>query len=256
MALGAAVVVLVHVLTHFVNDAEDVETDERTERPTALTGGSRAIQRGLVIPGELRRASAGIAAVVLTIGAYEAAAGDPAGAALHLGILGLGYSYSGRPLALGRRGLGEVTAAAVMGVLVPLAGAHAAGGIPAPLWGAAALLFALTVFARLCTSWPDVEADRQTGKLTLLVVLGPRWHGAAFACAGAAVAGVGLAAAPSLPASGWQAAAALGAATVAAGIAWAVRTGRAERRPVWVPLAGLGAYGASLGVLLVAYLGG
>ncbi|MCK6530325.1 hypothetical protein L6R50_23140 [Myxococcota bacterium] len=57
------------------------------------------------------------------------------------------------------------------------------------------------------------------------------------------------------PAPGWQGAA-LGAAAVAAWIAWAVHTGRAERRPVWVPLAGLGAYGASLGVLLVAYLGG
>ena len=239
IAVGTLVVVLVHVVTHYVNDAEDVVTDDRTASPTAFTGGSRAIQRGLVTPAVLLRAGAVLSAVVGGVVAWEIAEGDGTAAALHLAILVLGYAYSGRPFALGRRGLGEVTTATVMGVLVPLAGAHAAGGtVPVAIL---ALLFVMTLFARLCTAWPDVDADRDTGKRTLPVLLGPAHVAIGFAVTALVVAGVGvfagaLAAAPVTLAAAW--------------IAWMIHTGRAARRPVLVPMAGVAAYGAGLFVLL------
>jgi 1,4-dihydroxy-2-naphthoate octaprenyltransferase len=249
LALGTIVVVLVHVITHYVNDAEDVETDERSD-PTAFTGGSRAIQRGLVTPGRLLRVSAALGVATAAIAAFELARGDRVAAALYLAILFFGYAYSGRPFMLGRRGLSEVDAALVMGVLVPLAGAHAAGGINRATWAAAGVLFVETVFARLCTAFPDLDADRETGKRTIPAIVGARGSVWVFAAVGLLVAGVGLALAPLLPSPAWQRARALGVALAALGGAWAIGSGLAKRRPLVMPLTGVVAYGFSQVVLL------
>lgn len=253
---GAAVVVFVHTVTHWVNDADDAETDALTASPTMFTGGSRAIQRGLVTPERLLRGARALSVAVLGIALLEVAVGDPIAAALHLAILGFGYAYSGAPFVLGRRGLGEADTALVMGVLVPLAGAHAGGGVSPVVWAVSALLFAETVVARLGTAWPDWEADRATNKRTLPVLLGRRRCAVAFAGAAALVALAGLLAAPSLPWPGWQRANAIAFASVAAIMAWLVGSGRAERRPIVLPLLGAGAWGASvLGLLVACSLG-
>jgi 1,4-dihydroxy-2-naphthoate octaprenyltransferase len=254
LAAGLVIVVLAHLITHFVNDAEDVATDDRTTAATAFTGGSRAIQRGLVTARGLRRAAAALALAAGAVVIFEAASGDVTAAAIHLAIVVLGYSYSGRPLTFGRRGLGEVVTATVMGVLMPLAGAHAGGG-PSPAFaGLAALLFAETVFARLCTAHPDVDADRATGKWTLPALLGTRRSALAFGVVAVAIAATGLGAAPLLPSPQWQRLRALGVACVAAGVAAWVASGRAQRWPVLVPAAGLLACGTSVLVLLATYV--
>lgn len=250
LVLGTVVVVLVHVITHYVNDAEDVATDEISD-PTAFTGGSRAIQRGLVTPARLLRVSAGLAVATAAIAAFELARGDRVAAALYLAILLFGYAYSGRPFMLGRRGLSEVDAALVMGVLVPLAGAHAAGGINRATWAVAGVLFFETVFARLCTAFPDLDADRDTGKRTIPAVVGARGSVWVFAAVGLLIAGVGLALAPLLPSPAWQRARALAVALAALGGAWAIASGWAKRRPLVMPLLGVTAYGFSQAVLLV-----
>jgi 1,4-dihydroxy-2-naphthoate octaprenyltransferase len=249
LALGTIVVVLVHVITHYVNDAEDVETDELSD-PTAFTGGSRAIQRGLVTPARLLRVSAGLAVVTAAIAAFELARGDRGAAALYLAILCFGYAYSGRPFMLGRRGLSEVDAALVMGVLVPLAGAHAAGGINRATWAAAGVLFVETVFARLCTAFPDLDADRDTGKRTIPAIVGARGSVWVFAAIAVLIGGVGLALAPLLPAPTWQRARAVGVALAALAGAGAIASGLARRRPSVMPLLGVTAYGFSQAVLL------
>jgi 1,4-dihydroxy-2-naphthoate octaprenyltransferase len=254
IAIGALVVVLAHLVTHFVNDAEDVETDERTTAPTALTGGSRAIQRGLVTPARLMRVSAGLAVAVVALVVLEAGLGDPRAAAIHLAILVLGYGYSGRPFTLGRRGLGEVATATVMGVLVPLSGAHAAGGVTRAAGAAAALLFAVTFFARCGTAYPDLDPDRETGKLTIPVLLGRRGSALLFVAIAVAVAAIGLAVAPLLPAPGWQRINALLVAAAAAGAAWLIRTGRADRAPTVVPALGIGANAVTLAGFFAAWV--
>jgi 1,4-dihydroxy-2-naphthoate octaprenyltransferase len=252
--LGAIVVVLVHVITHWVNDAEDVETDDRTSSPTPLTGGSRAIQRGLVTPAALLRASLVLSIAVVAIAAFELVIGDSIAAALHLAILVLGYSYSGRPFAFGRRGLGEIVTATVMGALVPIAGAHAAGAISAPVTAAATLLFVETIFARLCTAWPDLEADRATGKRTIPVLLGARRSALGFLGAGVATIAVAFHVAPMLPAPGWQRAGAVVVALLAFAVASVVASGRAPKRPIVVPILGVLAYGVGMSVLFAGSL--
>jgi 1,4-dihydroxy-2-naphthoate polyprenyltransferase len=250
LLLGGAVVTLVHLLTHFVNDAEDVDTDAQTLEPTALTGGSRAIQRGLITPAQLLRASAVLAVGVLGLVLAAALQGDFLGAALYLGMLVLGYAYSGRPFALGTRGLGELTAATVMGLLVPLAGAHAAGGITSEAWSVVPLLVLMTVFARLCTAYPDIAADRATRKWTVPALLGPRASAVAFGAVAVAIAVAGaLGSAP----GGMLAAIAAGAAALV--VAALVATGKVHRAPVVAPVLGTLGYGSGLLILAAAALG-
>lgn len=246
--LGAAVVVFVHVLTHFVNDAEDVATDERTVSPTFLSGGSRAVQRGLVTPALLRRGAIVLAVLVVGLGVVAVAMGDGAAAALFAAMLLLGYSYSGPPLRLGTRGLGEVTAAAVMGVLVPLTGAHAARGATPALWAVLPLLFVATVFARLCTAFPDIDADRETHKWTVPALLGPRRSAIAFFAAAVAAGLAGLVGPTVAGADGQRASAAIMALT--AGVVAALVAAGVLRKKVVVPMVGLAAYALVLAILV------
>lgn len=249
LGAGALVVLLVHTVTHYVNDAEDVATDQLSEA-TAFTGGSQAIQRGLVTPALLLRASAVLALGVVLVAVVALARGDRVSAALYLAILAGGYAYSGRPFMLGRRVLGELDTALVMGVLVTLAGAQAGGGISTRAWALAGVLFAETLLARLCTAYPDLDADRETSKWTIPAVLGARGSAMAFVAVAAAIAGAGIALGPMLPAPGWQTARALGAAAGALVCAALVVTGVARRKPVALPLVGIGVFGASQAVLL------
>lgn len=249
LAIGAVVVVLVHVITHYVNDAEDVATDERSS-PTALTGGSRAIQRGLTTPARLLQVSAALAVIVALIGAAEIAAGDRLAGALHLAILLFGYAYSGRPFTLGRRGMSELDSALVMGALVPLAGAQAAGGINRAVGAAAGVLFVETVLARLCTAYPDLEADRATGKRTIPAMVGPRGSVVVFVLMGLLIAAVGWALAPLLPMPGWQRARALSVGGGALAGAAAMASGLAARRRVVMPVIGVLVYALTQAVLL------
>lgn len=249
IARGLLVVILVHVITHYVNDAEDVATDAQSD-PTAFTGGSRAIQRGLVTPARLLRASALLGAIVVAVAAVELAMGDRVAAGLHLAILLFGYAYSGRPFMLGRRGLSEIDAALVMGVLVPLAGAHAARGIDRATWAVAGVLFVETVLARLCTAYPDLDADRATGKLTIPALVGRRGSVAVFAAVGLIIVVVGIALAPMLPAPNVQRVRAVVAASAALACVYAMVSGLARRRPVVMPIIGVIGYAITQGTLL------
>jgi 1,4-dihydroxy-2-naphthoate octaprenyltransferase len=253
LVIGALVVFLVHVVTHYVNDAEDEATDDAAS-PTAFTGGSRAIQRGLVTPAQLLRAAALLSGLVVALVALELALGLTAAALVNLAILVLGYGYSGRPFTFGRRGLGEIVTGLVMAVLAPLAGALAAGGPSPALQAAIPLLFAEMVLARLSTAYPDIDADRATRKWTIPALLGPRGSALAFLVAGAAVVVLGFAAAPLLPRPGLQRLAAVVAGVGAAFLALLAATGRAKSRPALVPLVGLGASGSVLAALLGALL--
>ncbi len=251
LALGTLVVVLVHVLTHWVNDAEDVVTDAESD-PTALTGGSRAIQRGLVTPRRLLIGSAWLAALVGATGLVDLARGDRLGAALHLAILLFGYAYSGRPFMLGRRGLSEVDAALVMGVLVPLAGAHAGGGITRTTGALVAVLFVETVFARLCTAFPDLAPDRATGKRTIPAMVGERGSVVAFVLVAVLVVAIGLGAASSLPSPALQRVRAVVVALAPLAAAIAIASGLSARRRIVTPLIGVVGYGTSQALLLAS----
>ena len=255
VGIGLAIVTLVHVLTHYINDAEDVATDDVTEEPTVFTGGSRAIQRGLVTPARLRRASAILALVTVGLIVVLAAVGNgPVAAGLFAATLFFAYSYSGPPLRLGRVGLGEVTAAGLMAVLVPVAGAATAGGFTRALWPLVALLFAQTFFARLCTAYPDIAADRATKKWTLTALVGERGSAIVFGVAAVANFLVGDAIATQQASANARFASGCVVALASMIIAILIATKRVQRKPVWVPVIGLGATGAALVIITLAYV--
>jgi 1,4-dihydroxy-2-naphthoate octaprenyltransferase len=133
------------------------------------------------VNGELPRSVALGAA--LSVGAFAPLAGilllarspEHLGAVLLLcGMQVLAWSYSGPPLWLHRRGLGEPTTALVVPVLTPLAGFLLQGGrfqeypllLTAPL---ALLQLVMLVTIEL----PDRAGDRSVGKLSWVVLLGP-----------------------------------------------------------------------------------
>ncbi|MFC7058044.1 prenyltransferase [Halovenus salina] len=157
---------------HYANEFADVETDAQTDR-TPFSGGSGALaETGLsrsvpLIAGLLSLGvGLGSALVLWTSGWLSTQAGR-----LLLVIVAAGWQYSVRPLKLAWRGLGEVTNAALGGLILPVYGAAVVGG-PLGTVALASLPFALVVLLNLfATQWPDRAADAAVGKRTLAV----RW---------------------------------------------------------------------------------
>ena len=195
VAVGAAVLVLVAVAVHYANEYADADTDALTE-PTPFSGGSGALaETGL--PASFLGTATAVASVVAALaGGTALFAGLLAfDAAALLGlILVTGLAYSLQPVALARRGVGEVINASLGGLLLPVYGVAvvAAPAVSAPL---AVVPFTLVVGCNLlATHWPDRKADATVGKDTLAVRWSPsriRHAYATLACL-AAVATAGL----------------------------------------------------------------
>ena len=157
---------------HYTNEYADHDTDALTER-TPFSGGSGALQatglpRRLMSTAAVAALTAGVglAGAALAVGLLPARA-----VAILVGSALVGVQYSVGPLALARRGLGELANAALGGVALPCYGAAVVGGLGRAVV-LAALPFALLVFVNLLeTGWPDRRADADVGKDTLAV----RW---------------------------------------------------------------------------------
>jgi len=175
---------------HYANEYADVETDALTDR-TRFSGGSGALQATDVPRSVVGRASV----VVLLVGGAAAGLTTVAGVlprrALYLlgGSAVLGVQYSLPPLAVARRGLGELLNAALGGLALPCYGAAVVGGLERTVV-LAVLPFALFVLVNMVeTQWPDRHADADVGKDTLAVRVQPRRLRVAYA--GVTVAGFG-----------------------------------------------------------------
>lgn len=174
--LGQLAVSSIQLMTHYANDYFDYEADQANGTPTRWSGGSRVL-----VNGELPRAVALTAALLVGVLAPLAAVALLALNPSHLSAVFLliamqllAWSYSGPPLRLHSRGLGEPTTALVVPLMTPLAGfVLQAGRFEAyPLLLAAPL--ALLQIAMLVTiEFPDHAGDRAVGKLSWVVVLGP-----------------------------------------------------------------------------------
>jgi 1,4-dihydroxy-2-naphthoate octaprenyltransferase len=90
-------------------------------------------------------------------------------------VLVLAWGYSAPPLRLCARGLGEITTAVVVAVLVPWLGfyvqAPAGGGGAQLAWSVVAPAL-LQMAMLLAIEFPDAAGDAATGKRTLVVRLG------------------------------------------------------------------------------------
>jgi len=170
---GLAALVPVTVAIHYANEYADAETDARTTR-TPFSGGSGALERTGLPRRFLGRATVGaLLASALAVGGLLTV-GDTTPVTVLTVILVVGLAYSLPPIALIRRGVGELVNAVLGGVLLPLYGVSVVAGVR-PAAALVTLPFALLVGCNLCaTHWPDREADATVGKRTLAVRLSPR----------------------------------------------------------------------------------
>jgi 1,4-dihydroxy-2-naphthoate octaprenyltransferase len=172
-AIAVAVVSLaiVSASVHITNELADYETDKLTVR-TAFSGGSGAASDYELTRTDVARI-AGVTAACAVGAVIVAAVVLPAVASVLLvvGLIG-GWWYSLGPWALSRHGLGEVANAVLGGIVLPLFGVAVAAGEVVPSDVVLFVPFALLAFVNLLeTQWPDRDADRQVGKLTLVTRL-------------------------------------------------------------------------------------
>ncbi|MEI6796288.1 MAG: prenyltransferase [Methanomassiliicoccales archaeon] len=173
-ALGMSIMVLAIAMGHYADEYSDVDTDSITRR-TRYSGGSGVLPSGILKPIAALRAAevCGIAALLLTILAIVSDLLSWTYLWMLLLGLVLGLAYSMRPIALERRGLGELTNAFLGGYLMVLSGyLPQAGELGIPQLLACFPIFLAVWINLIGVHWADREADAAVGKRTLVVIMG------------------------------------------------------------------------------------
>lgn len=169
--------VLMHAAANVLNDYHDAlngADEANTQGLFPFTGGARLIQNGCVTVKDTHDLAKALILFLIPSGLLLAV--KTGGGLIVLGVAGLllAWAYSAPPLALMKRGLGEVTVALTWGLVVMGADYVQRGQffvIPA----AVSVSFALLVGNILVINgFPDAVADAQVGKRTLVVRLQPR----------------------------------------------------------------------------------
>ena len=161
------------------NDAADHQIDRHNDNPTWFSGGSRVIPEGKLTARDVARGAVIATAVTLfAAGTWSLVTGLWEMLALTGAGFVLLWCYCLPPVQASRRAYGGVLQGLGVGVVLPLLGLAAQGGLAATLtstpriasWLSAGFLLG---FASHCaTSIPDRAADAQDRKRTLAVVLG------------------------------------------------------------------------------------
>jgi len=169
-------IVLIHAGADLANEYYDFGADVRNPNRGDLSGGSGALPDGAIEARFIRTCFIICFALGAAIGLHLNSV-TPGNTILLLGVLGVlgGYFYSAPPLRLCYRGLGEIVLGFCFGVL-PILGAYY---VQAHEIGWRVVLASLPLtFAIVTVLWinqiPDVAPDRDAGKRTLVVLLGPR----------------------------------------------------------------------------------
>ncbi|MBP6119407.1 MAG: prenyltransferase [Giesbergeria sp.] len=172
-----ALALLAHASANMQNDYADALNGADAANSAGLypfTGGSRLVQRGVVAAADMRQFSLVLAIVVVLGGIWLAV--HSGGGLLVIGLVGLllGWAYSLPPLALMKRGWGEVSVALAW-ALVVVGADHVQRGRFFLVPAAAALGYGLMIGnILLANAFPDAAADARVGKRTLAVRLGLR----------------------------------------------------------------------------------
>ncbi|MFC1713883.1 1,4-dihydroxy-2-naphthoate octaprenyltransferase [Candidatus Poribacteria bacterium] len=150
--------------------------DEMNIHHNPFSGGSRAIQDGLLSPAQILWASRICFSLGAAIGLYL----DfvlPGHTLLIIGIVGvfLAYFYSAAPVRIGYTGLGELACGLGFGPVMVLGSYYVQTGRLAwqPLWASlpVGILIALVLYIN---EFPDYEADKRGNKRTLVVIMGKK----------------------------------------------------------------------------------
>jgi 1,4-dihydroxy-2-naphthoate octaprenyltransferase len=255
---GYLAVAAAQLMNHYSNDYFDLDADVANTVRTRWAGGSRVLADGLLPPRAALWAAAGFGALAVALAlAVAAAAPAPlATLALLLGATALAWVYSGPPLHLHRRGLGEpVGALVIVGLTAATGYLLQAGRLGAGLLLALVPLCLLQLAMLIAVSVPDAVGDAAVGKGTLVVRLG---LGRAAGIYAAAVA-LAYAALPALALAGlpWPVALApLGAAPIAAWNLWRALRGVWAHEASWEGLGfwSIGQLVASAGLMLLGFV--
>lgn len=162
-------------MTQYANDYFDMQADRNNPTRTNWSGGS-----GVLLGGEIAPKTALVSALSLAVFALFATfmlVFDAGAGVLTLALIGLGMAlawfYSAPPLRLHSRGLGELTTAVIVPLIVPLTGYSLQMGRLDAVPLLAVLPLCCFQFAMLLSiEFPDEQGDRASGKGTLVVRLG------------------------------------------------------------------------------------
>ena len=184
-------VMIAHLGVNVLNDYFDVKdgTDEaNSDYFQQVSGGSRAIELGLISLSGTKKLGLILTAVALLIGGIVLLSTNPANlnSVIYIGLAGLflGYFYTAPPLRLvAKKGLGELTIFLAFGPLITLGTAFAIFngdlssidhnhlmnclliGVPMGL---------LTTNILLINEFPDMKSDMKTNKNHLVVTFGKK----------------------------------------------------------------------------------
>lgn len=178
-ALVLLTAALIHLGANLLNDWFDFKmgADKGNPHRTPFSGGSADIAEEKTCPEILLvytavcfalAAAGGITLMVL--------AGDEWPVLAIIGAAGalLGIAYTAPPFKLSWRGLGEIAVFMAFGPLPVMAAMYVLAGEMSPLAWCSALPMGLLVTAIIwMNEFPDYDSDRQAGKRTLIVRLGP-----------------------------------------------------------------------------------
>lgn len=170
-------IVLIHSGANVLNDYFDARNgtdDANTQRIFPFSGGSRFIQNGVLSQQDTLRLGLWLIGTGALLGfAFSAVIGP---LILWLGLLGglLAIFYSAPPC-LACRGLGDLVIATCFGVLPVVGTVYIQTGSVAveAIWGGA-IIGCFVAAILWINSIPDIDADRQAGKMTLPARLGHR----------------------------------------------------------------------------------
>jgi 1,4-dihydroxy-2-naphthoate octaprenyltransferase len=151
----------------------DLRVEEKDRSP--FSGGKRVLVDGILTRQQTILISATFYSLGMTVGLLLALARSID--ILYLGIVGIlcAYFYHGKPVQLSYRGFGELVVALCYGPLIAI-GANLAAGAGhdwEPLLPSLPLALLVAGFLWI-NEFPDHDADKECGKMTLVVRLGKR----------------------------------------------------------------------------------
>ncbi len=162
---------LIQVGTNFYNDYSDwargVDTPDRS-------GETRVTQAGLLTPDQVRGGAWVALGAAVAVGFYLAAVGGWPIVAIGVASVICAVTYTGGPWPFGYHGLGDLFVFVFFG-LVAVAGTHY---VQADRWTAGSLwagagLGAVSTAVLVANNLRDIPTDREAGKRTLAVIIGP-----------------------------------------------------------------------------------
>ncbi|MBN1167001.1 MAG: prenyltransferase [Methanospirillaceae archaeon] len=175
--LGIAGTICIMLAAYYAGEYYDQIEDGlgNPAEKSRFAGGSLVIQKGLVNPEKVRRATIPVLLVALVIGLVLWLICQTGPLTLPLGLLGMagGYLYSAQPVRWVTRGLGELWIAFCYGWLAPAAAYYLQTGDFSVWQTMISIPVAASISAVIIINeFPDYYADKKAGKRNLLVRFG------------------------------------------------------------------------------------